>query len=175
MIKNRQLNIIAAIAKNGVIGKNNQLPWHLPDDLKYFKQLTHGHTVIMGRKTFESIGKPLPGRFNIVITQQTDYQKSGIVTASNLMDALAKAPENQKIFVIGGASLYQMTLPLAERFYLTEVLADVEGDAYFPKWQREQWECIEAADHAIDDKHEFAFRFLTLYPKRIGFRCYCAE
>lgn len=162
MLKNRPFNIIAAVAKNGVIGKNNQLPWHLPDDLKHFKQLTEGHMVIMGRKTFESIGKPLPKRLNIVITRQKNYQKPGVVTAANLTDALTQAPDYQKIFIIGGASLYQMALPLAERFYLTEVLADVAGDAYFPEWQREDWECIETVEHTKDDRHDFAFRFLTL-------------
>jgi dihydrofolate reductase len=163
MKSNAGLNIIVAIAENGVIGAHNQLPWRLPADLKHFKQLTFGHTVIMGRKTFESLGKPLPGRCNIVLSRQHNLanEQEDILIASDLNAALAKAPKEKKIFIIGGAALYAETLNLAEKIYLTEVLANVPGDTYFPTWDKSQWLCVESLDHAADENHPYPFRFST--------------
>lgn len=135
-----KLSLIVAAANNNVIGRNNELPWHLPQDLKYFKSVTLGKPVIMGRKTFESIGKPLPGRTNIVITRQSDWQHAGVLVASSVEDALGLA-ENfrnelgqpaEEIMVIGGAEIYRSALPIASRVYLTRIDANIDGDAHFP-------------------------------------------
>lgn len=143
-----KLSLIAAAANNNVIGRNNELPWHLPQDLKYFKSVTLGKPVIMGRKTFESIGKPLPGRTNIVITRQSDWQHAGVLVASSVQDALELA-ENfrnelgqtaDEVMVIGGAEIYRHALPIADRVYLTRIEKNVDGDAYFPVLPDEQWE-----------------------------------
>lgn len=135
------LTLIAAIARNGVIGMDNRLPWHLPADLKHFKTLTAGHAVIMGRKTWESLPekfRPLPGRQNIVVTRNTAYAASGASVASSLPDALATATGDEA-FVIGGAELYQAALPLADRLQFTEIDAEFEGDTWFPARDQRQW------------------------------------
>jgi dihydrofolate reductase len=138
-----RVSIIAATARNGVIGRNNGIPWRLPDDLSRFKQLTSGHPVIMGRKTFESIlamtGKPLPGRENIVVTRSAGYPRAGCRVVHSLEAALAEAGKANEAFVIGGAELYALALPLAQRLYLTEIDADFEGDAVFPRFDRSAW------------------------------------
>lgn len=136
-----RLCLIVAQAENRAIGKDNQMPWHLPEDLQYFKRVTLGKPVIMGRKTFESIGRALPGRTNIVITRQTDWQATGVTAATSLEAAIemaaSEAPE--EIMIIGGAQIYQESLPLAERVYLTQIHAGFDGDAFFPElddgWQ----------------------------------------
>ena len=144
-----RLSILAAVARNGVIGRDNALPWHLPGDLKRFKALTLGHPVVMGRKTFESIlaanGKPLPGRENIVVTRARDYAAAGCRVVHSLEAALACA-DGAEAFVIGGAEIYVLALPLAERLYLTEIDADFEGDARFPRYDRGDW--VEVAREA---------------------------
>lgn len=145
-----KLSLIVAAAQNGVIGRNNQLPWHLPQDLKYFKATTLGKPIIMGRKTFESIGKPLPGRTNIVITRQQDWAAPGVLVAQNVEQALALGSdvrdENQQpvkeVMVIGGAEIYRHALAIADRVYLTRVHADVEGDAYFPELSDDMWKKV---------------------------------
>lgn len=126
-----EIIIIAAVAENGVIGREGKLPWHIPEDLKRFKQLTLGHCVIMGRKTCESLGKPLPGRTNIVITSQKDYHHEGILVASSLEDAVGKCT-GDVAFIIGGSMVFEQALPLADRLELTLVHRVVEGDVYFP-------------------------------------------
>ncbi len=128
------LSIIVAVAQNGVIGQGNKLPWHIPEDLKRFKQLTTGHAVIMGRKTYESIGKPLPNRKNIVITRQPGYDAPGTFVVSSLQEAiqLSSQWDDEEAFVIGGAEIYRQTIPLADRIYLTIVRQDVAGDTLFP-------------------------------------------
>ena len=142
---NITLSIIVAMANNHAIGKNNQLLWHLPEDLQYFKRITMGKPIVMGRKTFESIGRPLPGRLNIVITRQTDWQHNGVKVVHTIDDALALAEAQSvidgidEVMVIGGAEIYRTALPDADRLYLTRVDADIDGDAFFPeidfRWQ----------------------------------------
>lgn len=133
------LILIAAVAANGVIGANNTLPWRLPDDLKRFKALTLGHPIIMGRKTWESLGRPLPGRHNIVITRQPGYAAPGATVAGSVAAAIAACADEATAFVIGGAEIYALTLPLAQRMELTEVHTEVAGDAYFPPFKRHEW------------------------------------
>ncbi len=162
------LSIIVAMSENRVIGANNQLPWHLPEDLKYFKRITMGHPIIMGRKTFESIGRPLPGRSNIVVTRQRDWSAPGVIVASDIEGALRQAAlevqneADQEVFVIGGGELFRQTLDKVSRLYLTQVHARVDGDAYFPDFQREQWREIERMDYDSDQNNPYAYSFLVL-------------
>lgn len=140
------ITLIAAVARNGVIGKDNALPWHLPEDLKHFKQLTTGHTVIMGRKTWESLPerfRPLPGRLNIVVTRNAGYVAPGATVVTSLEAAQKVGAGGTPLFVIGGAELYAHALPLAQRLELTEIDAQIVGDAYFPRIDRGQWREIE--------------------------------
>lgn len=142
------ISIIAAMAADQrIIGVSNTLPWHLPEDLKHFRKMTTGHSILMGRKTYESIGRPLPKRENIVITRNSDYQAKGCVIKHTLEDAIAHCSENKEIFIIGGAELYKQAIPLADRMYLTEIiikspdsfLISFEGDAYFPEFSLSDW------------------------------------
>jgi len=136
------LSLIVAIAENGVIGRDNQLPWHLPEDLRYFKQVTTGKPVVMGRKTFESIGRPLPNRTNIVVTANRDWHAPGVQVAHDLTDALERAEiaaAGGEAFLIGGAALFAAGLPLARRLYLTEIHRAYDGDICFPDWGRTGW------------------------------------
>jgi dihydrofolate reductase len=134
------LSLVVAMSENRVIGVENRLPWHIPEDLKRFKKITSGHSIIMGRKTFESIGKPLPNRTNIVITRNKEYRVEGVVTCHSLQDAIewaGRAPGSDEIFVIGGGEIFKEALPRAGRIYLTEVQWPFEGDAYFPAFEEE--------------------------------------
>lgn len=159
-----KLSIIAALGRNRAIGYQNQLPWRLPADLQRFKQLTMGHHMLMGRKTFESIGRPLPGRTSIIITRQPGYKAEGCLIVHSLEDAitLAKSRGEQEAFVIGGADIYAQALPLADRMYLTWVEAEPEADAFFPTFDESAWEIIEETTFAADEKHPYAMRFVTL-------------
>ena len=153
------LTLIAAIARNGVIGKDNRLPWHLPADLKHFKALTTGHTVIMGRKTWESLPekfRPLPGRRNIVVTRNRDYRAEGATVVGSL-DAPIHASQTLTPFVIGGAELYAHALPLAQRLELTEIDADIEGDAHFPHWDRRPWREAARETHRAEAGWNYSF------------------
>ena len=134
-----RLTLIVAYARNRVIGRDNGLPWKLPGDLAHFKRATLGHPIIMGRKTWESLGRPLPGRLNIVITRQADYAAAGALVATSLQAALDACPKDTEPFVIGGAQLYMLALPAADRIVATEVHADVDGDAWFPVLPPGQW------------------------------------
>ena len=137
------LSIIAAVARNGVIGKDNQLLWHLPEDMRHFRETTRGKPVIMGRKTWESLPdafRPLPGRNNIVVSRNPAYQPARATLASTLNDAILKAGDAEEVFVIGGAELYRLALPIADRLYLTEIDQDFEGDASFPDIEKSNWE-----------------------------------
>ena len=137
------LSIIAAVARNGVIGKDNQLLWHLPEDMRHFRETTRGKPVIMGRKTWESLPeafRPLPGRNNIVVSRNPAYQPARAMLASTLNDAILKAGDAEEVFVIGGAELYRQALPIADRLYLTEIDQDFEGDASFPDIEKSNWE-----------------------------------
>ncbi|WP_309912264.1 dihydrofolate reductase [Arcicella sp. BE51] len=159
-----KLSIIVAVAENGVIGHNNQLIWRLPEDLKMFKRLTTGHPVIMGRKTFESIGKPLPNRTSIIITRDQDFQVEGCITVHSLEDAIEAASEieDNETFIIGGAEIYRLSLPFADKIYLTEVHHAFEGDTFFPSIDKNIWEEVSRIDHETDEKHLYRYSFVEL-------------
>jgi dihydrofolate reductase len=158
-----RISIIVAVAENGVIGRDGKLPWHLPADLKRFKNLTMGHTIIMGRRTRESIGRPLPGRRMIVVSRQTGYRSGtdSVSTAVNLETALQMAADAGagEAFVIGGAELYRAALPRAARLYVTRVHAAVTGDTYFPLEELRGWRRIESRHHEADAMNDFSFSF----------------
>ena len=162
-----KLALIVAVAQNRVIGRDNKLPWYLPNDLKYFKQTTLGKPVIMGRKTYESIGKPLPGRTNIVITRQTDYQPEGVKVVSSVEDAIKVAESvclidgQEEAMVMGGAEIYGLTLPHCERLYLTEVHAEVEGDAWFPEYDKREWAEVTREDFKAEGPNPFDYSFVV--------------
>lgn len=160
------ISLIAALTRNHVIGHHNRLPWHLPDDMKYFMQKTKGHPVIMGRRNYESIPekfRPLPNRTNIVITRQRQLHAPGCAIVHSLDDALglARLKKPDEIFVIGGAEIYRLALPLADRLYLTEIAANVEGDTYFPAMNAMEWREISREHHPQDDRHAHAFDFVV--------------
>ena len=160
------LSLIAALADNGVIGRNGDLPWHLPADLKHFKRLTWGHTLILGRKTHESIGrtlsgKTLPGRRSIVLSRRPPDALPGVEVAPDLDRALEMAGEGE-VFVIGGAEVYRQALPRADRLYLTRVHAVIEGDTRFPDFEPGEWRVVEAEAHPADEQHACPFTFQRL-------------
>lgn len=156
-------SIVVARADNGVIGRNNQLPWHLPADLRHFKQLTSGHPVVMGRRTYESIGRPLPNRRNIVVTRQTDWQAEGVETINSVLGALELARQtDEEVFVIGGAEIYRAALPAVTTVYLTEVHHAPEGDAVMPDFDAETWREESRERHEPDERHAHAYSFVTL-------------
>ena len=134
------LSIIVAMAKNRTIGLNNTLPWRIPEDLRHFKALTMGHHMIMGRKTFDSIGKPLPGRTTVVVSRDRNLQIAGCIMARSMDEAIAACAGDEKIFVVGGAELYRQALPLVDTLYITEIRQEVEGDARFPEFDRDAWQ-----------------------------------
>ena len=155
--------LVVAMAENRVIGKENKLIWHLPADLKHFKNLTTGHPIIMGRKTFESIGKPLPNRTNIVITRQTDFEAEGCLVAHSLSEALMMAQQmDSDIFVIGGAEIYKQAMFLADTIYLTEVHHTFEGDTFFPEIDSVLWQETSREEHSADEKNTYNYAFVTL-------------
>jgi dihydrofolate reductase len=158
--------VIAAVASNGVIGIDNRLPWRLPADLKRFRALTTGHTIIMGRRTWQSLPHALPDRQNIVVTRARDYQVDGAQTAGSLADALASATRPAPVFCIGGAALYRDALPLADMLYITEIDHAFEGDATFPNWPRAQWLEIRREAHRVEGESGFDYAFVT--DRRIG-------
>lgn len=153
------IHLVVAVAENGAIGKDNQLLWHLPDDLKQFKKLTSGHTVVMGRKTYESIGKPLPNRTNVIITRNENYEAPGCIVVSSLEQAIQTESD---VYIIGGAEIYQQALPFTDRIHLTEVQASVEGDTFFPKLDSAKWHELSRETHPTDEKHRYAFDFVEL-------------
>ena len=152
-----RISIIAAMARNRIIGRENGLPWHLPEDLRHFKRLTMGHHILMGRKTFESIGKPLPGRTSIVITRNRNYASQGVHCAASIEAALASCKGDDEIFFIGGAELYQQAIAYAERLYLTEIKKDFEGDARFPEYDKTLWHEISRESHVSAGGLEYDF------------------
>jgi dihydrofolate reductase len=156
------LSLLVAVAENNVIGRAGGLPWHLSADLKRFKQLTMGHPMLMGRRTFESLGRVLPGRTSIVVSRQAGLAlPAGVLLANRLDAALALVAAEEEAFVIGGAELYATALPQAERLYLTRVHAQVEGDTYFPAVDWSQWHCVAEEAHTADEKNAFDFTFFT--------------
>lgn len=160
------LTLIAAIAENNALGKNNQMLWHLPDDFKRFKQVTSGHYIIMGRKTFESLPGMLPNRTHIIITRQTDFKAEGCIIANSLEEALAACPQNEEVYVIGGGEIYKQALPKADKLDLTRVHEIApDADAYFPKFDTADWKLIEKVHHSKDERHKFDFTFETYLRK----------
>ena len=143
----KNLSIIVAMAENNVIGINNTLPWHLPEDLKRFRALTTGHHIIMGRKTYESLGRLLPGRTTVIVTRNKTYRVDGAVIANSLESAVALCKNDDEPFLIGGAELYTAGIAMANKLYLTKVNTTVKGDAFFPNFQAKDWELIEKKDH----------------------------
>jgi dihydrofolate reductase len=156
------ISLIAAMGKERVIGIENRLPWHLPADMKHFRMLTMGKPVLMGRKTFDSIGKPLPGRTNIVVSQDADFKPEGVRVARSIAQALSVGKEAEEIMVIGGASFYGQLLPQAQRLYITQIHHDFLGDAFFPPWKPGEWREIEREDHDADDVNIYPYSFITL-------------
>ena len=156
------LSMIVAASENNVIGKNNQLLWHLPDDLKHFKRTTKGHHVIAGRKTFESQGRPLPNRTNIIITRNRDLQIDGCEIAHSLDEAISMVKNDDEPFIIGGENIYKQALPKVDRIYLTRVHATFEGDTYFPEIDANEWEVVSSEYHGTDEKHKYPFTVYTL-------------
>jgi dihydrofolate reductase len=155
-------SLVVAVAINGVIGRDNHLPWKLPDDLAYFKRVTMGHPIVMGRRTHESIGRPLAGRMNIVVTRNSDFAAPGCVVAHSLDEAWRAAGDAEEVSVIGGTTLFAETLPVADRIHLTEVLANVPGDTFFPSFDRGGWRATEVSRHAADERHAYPFRIVVL-------------
>jgi dihydrofolate reductase len=158
-----KITLIAAMAENRVIGRDNALPWHLPADLARFKQRTEGHVVIMGRRTFESVGRPLPNRRSIVITRKRDFHPPGAEIARSLEEALERVRESKQdeVFILGGAEIYALALPDVDRLELTIVHADVSGDTFFPECDLSEWTLIDQQRHEADDRHAHAFSFRT--------------
>jgi dihydrofolate reductase len=157
------LKILVAFDENRVIGKNNALIWHLPADLKRFKELTTGHVIIMGRKTFESIGKPLPNRTTIVISRQYDLQIDGVILAHSVEEAILKAKSltRDDIFIVGGAEIYTLSLPLVDQVLVTQLHDIFEGDAFFPEISSEMWDLTEQERGITDDKNRYQFSYIT--------------
>lgn len=156
-----RVSIIAAMAENRVIGVNNTLPWRLPADLRHFRRLTTGHHVIMGRRNYESIGRPLPDRTNIVVTRNPAYRAPGCVVRHSLEEALRDTGDDPEVFVIGGAEIYRQALARADRLYLTLVHANVPGDTFFPEFDAREWRETGRTRHEADDKNPYACSFVT--------------
>jgi dihydrofolate reductase len=156
------VSLIVAMAQNGVIGRDNALPWRLPEDLKRFKAFTLGKTILMGRKTYESIGRPLPGRANLVLTRDRNWIAAGVIVVHSVEQALTQAGPGKELVAIGGAEIYRLVLPFARRIYLTHVHADVPGDTFFPDFDSTQWADVECRMHPADDQHAFPLTFVTL-------------
>jgi dihydrofolate reductase len=157
--------LIAATSLNNALGKDNKIIWHLPDDFKRFKELTSGHYIIMGRKTFESFPKPLPNRTHVVITRQENYAPEGCIVVNSIEDAFSICPKNEDSFLIGGAEIYELGLPYVDKIELTYINDNFDADAFLPKIDFSKWELIEEEFHAKDEKHAHEFSFQT-YLKR---------
>jgi dihydrofolate reductase len=160
------ISLIAALSTNRIIGKNNSLPWSLPDDSKYFMQTTKGHYVLLGRKNYDSLPekyKPLPNRVNIVITKQSEFKAPHCIVVNSLEKGLLIAQEGDELeaFIIGGAEIYSLGLPLADRLYLTEIDGIVAGDTYFPEYDKTQWKEISRKHHPDDERHLYSFDFVV--------------
>ena len=155
------LTLIAAVADGGVIGRSNTLPWYLPADLRRFKQLTTGHTIIMGRKTYESVGRPLPNRRNLVISSSKDFRPAGVTVVPSMEDALKQAKDDGDVFVIGGARVFEAALPIADRMELTRVEAAIPGDVYFPPFNPAEWTLVSEEKHPADDRNQYPYAFQT--------------
>ena len=162
------ISTIVAVAKNNVIGKDNDIPWYLPADLKYFKKVTTGHYIVMGRKCYESIGRPLPKRTNVIVTRNPFFIATGCLVTHNVAEAvqLAEANGEEEVFIIGGGQIYEIALPHVNRIYLTEVDLEVEGDIFFPEINPKEWRLIEEIKHDADEKNEYDYTFKILERKK---------
>ncbi len=158
--------LIAAVAENNALGKNNDLLWHLPNDFKRFKEITSRHYIIMGRKTFESFPKPLPNRTHVIITRQKDYVHEGCIVVQDLENAIAVCPKNETLFVIGGGEIYAQSILLADQLDITRVHHSFEADVYFPEIDTEVWELVSEAFNPKDEKHLYDFTFQTFVRKK---------
>jgi dihydrofolate reductase len=161
------ISILVAIADNNVIGKDNKLVWNLPADLRLFKNLTMGHTIVMGRKTFDSIGKPLPGRKSIIITRQKDYKVEGCVVVNSLEEAMQKIENEDEVFIIGGAQIFELAMELADRVYLTKIDNAFEGDTFFPEIHSDQWVLTKNESFLPDEKNVYSYTF-KIYNRKIN-------
>jgi len=159
------ISILVAMSRNRTIGINNTLPWRCPEDLKHFKSLTMGHHMIMGRKTFDSIGRPLPGRTTIVVTRDRNLKIEGCLIAHSLPEAIAACAEDDEVFIVGGADIYAQSLSFAKKLYATEIQQDVEGDAHFPHFDNSEWQEISREKRMQDMPQPLTFHFVT-YKKR---------
>jgi dihydrofolate reductase len=155
-----RIAIIAALGSNRVIGRDNAMPWRLPEDLRRFKRLTMGHDLVMGRRTYESIGRPLPGRRTIVVSRQPGYRREGVVAVASI-EAAIEAAQGDEVFIAGGADIYAQTLSRADRLYLTLIDQAFEGDAWFPAFDPAGWRVVEQEEHEPDADHGFPYRFLV--------------
>lgn len=157
------LSIAVAVAENYAIGKNNQLLWHMPADLKFFKQITSGHTIIMGRKTFDSVGRPLPNRRNIVISRDPNLKIDGVEVVNSLDEALSISKNEEKsVFIVGGAEIYKQALPKVDTLYLTTIHHNFEADTFFPEIDRNEWKEVKSERHKADEKNPYDYTFAVL-------------
>ncbi len=165
----KNISMIVAVSQNQVIGKNNKLAWNLPDDMSYFSNMTQGHSVIMGRKNWESIPKkyrPLPNRKNIVVTRNNNFRGKGAVVVNSIEKAIeeSRVSEDEEIFIIGGGEIYKLGFDYVDKVYITEIYANINGNTYFPKWNKSNWLEISRISHPKDEKHEFDFDYV-IYKK----------
>ena len=156
------ISFVAAMSRNRVIGRNNAIPWNMPADIKHMRELTEGKPLIMGRKTHESIGKPLPNRKNLILTRDRNYKSRGCVVVHTPDEALKAAEGAEEVIIFGGEEIYKMFLPKADKMYLTIIDADFKGDAYFPKYSKDEWKETEREEHKADDENEFRYTFFIL-------------
>ena len=155
------LSIIVAVAENGVIGRDGDLPWRLPADLRHFKRTTMGHHLVIGRRTWDEVGKPLPGRTMVVVTRDRALRIPDVIVVHSLQDALAAAAADDEVFVAGGGEIYRQALPQADRVYLTRVHASVEGDTTFPELDEDEWRLVSRSDHEPDENNPWPYSFLV--------------
>jgi dihydrofolate reductase len=159
------ITLIAAVAQNNALGKDNQLLWHLPDDFKRFKNITSGHYIIMGRKTFDSFPKPLPNRTHVIITRQKEYKPEGCIVVNSLEEAIQSCPKQEDIFIIGGGEIYKQSIAIADKIDITRVHNSFEADTFFPEIEIEKWQLIFEEFHSKDERHDFDFTFQTYVRK----------
>jgi dihydrofolate reductase len=152
---------LVAASLNNVIGKDNKIPWHLPNDLKFFKNQTWGMPVVMGRKTYESLDKPLPGRINIVVTKKPDWKRDDVITVNTIDDGIRKACDTdcKEVFIIGGGEIFKQSMEIANRLFITRIDTTIEGDTFYPDFDKTKWKLISADPHTKDEKHAFAYTF----------------
>ncbi|MDG2342787.1 MAG: dihydrofolate reductase [Cytophagales bacterium] len=165
----KNISMIVAVSKNQVIGKDNKLAWNLPDDMNYFSNMTKNHSVIMGRKNWESIPnnyRPLPNRKNIVVTRNNNFRDKGAIVVNSIKKAIeeSRVSEDEEIFIIGGGEIYKLGFDYVDKLYITEIYANIDGNTYFPKWNKENWKEISRISHPKDKRHEFGFDYV-IYKK----------